>query len=1096
MEDPQKRSSGAEDPFLLRSYRWQTVLQNGEKETELGPNPHGSESSRRRGKLQKWKRAQSVPESELPQPSHEQPPPTASQDSRAATKRSVFQRAFSTPAKMPKAHEGSSKLSLRKYLRSMSHRKNQERAARSEQETLEVTKGGDSAAQLTRLTPGVTPGAAPAATPDAHIWDVSSVSLLDRQLVVLSREEEGLLQHRKRTGSCVSEMSLLYPLEMTIEGRNFVDSQTPEKRPFQEASSGKQLSNVKGMLWRRIRDRKGKVQGKSEATVELAVNGDREALPGPTVLLDLDNEKDILIRPLHSSLLGERYCFEVLSAGGRRCFRCASAAERSRWMEDWRRAVQPSMDNCERTERMLSLWVYEARDLSPRKRYFCELQLDGTLYARTTSKPASPTGTIFWGEHFDLKTLPPAMELQICLVQEEDGQQQQQQQQQKQLLPKGGTPVAILALLLKELANVRQPLEKWYPLGRDKLHAPALRLRGRYCNIHVLPIVRYKEFAEYLTFHYRELCAGLEPSLSARDKEELTSVLVRVLQSTGKAKDFLIDLGVAELDRFDEREALIFRENTLATKAIDEYMKLVGGPYLLATLGETVARLCPSEDSCEVDPSKCAPCDLENNRSSLQRLCEEVFQKIADSTLSFPAELSEVFANWQEACQLRGKANIGRRLISASLFLRFLCPAIMSPSLFGLTQAFPDDTTSRTLTLVAKVIQNLANFTTFGEKEAYMSFMNDFLERNWGTMKSFLTSVSSPGSAIHMAAYEDSIDLALELSILHSLLCNIFSSLDERTKEKLEPLPTILRAIQEGTPVPVSVRLEPNTEERQTENQKPGFVPPRELDKHSPLIKSQSMTSIQKGRGKEEPLAPLHPVKTRSKVHRTQSVPTQSKAARRLQKQRSTEHVMDSKPEPGTSFPDGGDSRASQGCSNLRPFASLPRKPTVPWLRHSEEEAVTQSGLYAMQPLEQYGRQMEELQAELTTTKEKQTLFQEELEKLRARNQMLLEEQTRFHEQGEMLCKRLEEAESGLVQLSSRVSGAEASWKKDHEKLRTTEEKASRLERRLSGMEKDYDQLLRAVSHMLGRREKPFSLLQHEFSGPVWVNRTENGEEA
>lgn len=60
-----------------------------------------------------------------------------------------------------------------------------------------------------------------------------------------------------------------------------------------------------------------------------------------------------------------------------------------------------------------------------------------------------------------------------------------------------------------------------------------------------------------------------------------------------------------------------------------------------------------------------------------------------------------------------------------------------------------------------------------------MSFMNEFLERNWDTMNAFLCDVSSPGSAMHLTAYEDSIDLALELSILHSLLCNIFCSLDK-----------------------------------------------------------------------------------------------------------------------------------------------------------------------------------------------------------------------------------------------------------------------------------------------------------------------------
>jgi len=123
---------------------------------------------------------------------------------------------------------------------------------------------------------------------------------------------------------------------------------------------------------------------------------------------------NVTIRPLHTSVLGQDFAFQISTPVGSKYYLCSSLAERDSWVYALRQAIKPHADEIRRQDNSLKIWILEAKGIpgtgkNSSKRYFCELYLDEVLYARTCGKPKGEM--LFWGEHFEFPQLPSCVQL-------------------------------------------------------------------------------------------------------------------------------------------------------------------------------------------------------------------------------------------------------------------------------------------------------------------------------------------------------------------------------------------------------------------------------------------------------------------------------------------------------------------------------------------------------------------------------------------------------------------------------------------------------------------------------------------------------------
>jgi len=114
-----------------------------------------------------------------------------------------------------------------------------------------------------------------------------------------------------------------------------------------------------------------------------------------------------------------------------------------------------------------------------------------------------------------------------------------------------------------------------------------------------------------------------------------------------------------------------------------------------------------------------------------------MLRQILNSVEDIPPELRTLMKDLKETVMARFPESV-HTAIAGQFFLRLLCPSITAPHVYGLTKSPPGAQAQRYLILLTKVLQNLANNTLPGNKEAYMQRMNEFIVSNNTAMKDFM----------------------------------------------------------------------------------------------------------------------------------------------------------------------------------------------------------------------------------------------------------------------------------------------------------------------------------------------------------------------
>ena len=127
----------------------------------------------------------------------------------------------------------------------------------------------------------------------------------------------------------------------------------------------------------------------------------------------------------------------------------------------------------------------------------------------------------------------------------------------------------------------------------------------------------------------------------------------------------------------------------------------------------------------------------EGGQSKIETAVRLFLNSILVSPEKMPEPLVDLLAHIREDVSHQNSAPASS-FAASRFYFRYVCAVIVTPQVYGLCKEMPNDQERKVLTLISKVLQNIANGTTFGRKEQHLTPLNGFVSQATPRVQDFV----------------------------------------------------------------------------------------------------------------------------------------------------------------------------------------------------------------------------------------------------------------------------------------------------------------------------------------------------------------------